>query len=93
MTKSTQTLLLVLGGVALVGGAGTAIYLATKKPATTAVSGNGSSPPAPNPTPNNPGGAAPPPVTVQTTVPEVNALISLLGMMNQPPPNWGQVQQ
>lgn len=46
MTKSSKTLLLVLGGVAIVGAGGAAIYFATKKPER--VEGNGSTPKTPD---------------------------------------------
>lgn len=71
MTKGTKTLLWVLGGTAVVGAAGTAIYFATKTPAATGpqLPGGGAV------TPPGGGGATPPPLPPKSYVATFNPVM------------------
>lgn len=91
MTKGTKTLLYVLGGLAVVGGGTAAIIYATKKPDAGA---SGSNTVVPNPGPGQGSNPTPSPTSViQTTAPEINALLSLAQALAQAQkkPDFGQV--
>lgn len=77
MTKSSKTLLLVLGGAAVLGAGGAAIYFATKKPEK--VEGNGSTPKMP-PADGTP--AAKPGITVSTTTEQLAQIANAAATLN-----------
>jgi hypothetical protein len=86
MTKSSKTILLVLGGAAILGAGGAAIYFATKQPEK--VEGNGSTPKMPpvdtKPT-SNPNIASNAPLTAT----QAGRLLTVAQIINSAPQNQG----
>jgi hypothetical protein len=76
MTKNTKTLLLVLGGAAVLGAGGAAVYFATKKPEKVEGQGSTPNPNLPDTTKSKPG------ITISTTTEQLAQIANAAATMN-----------